>query len=366
MKINDVKKVIHAAYLANDTVLIQGQHGIGKSEIVRQFAEEQNMNFVDLRLSNNEVGDLIGIPHIVENGNSKVTTWAIPSWLQRIHESAQNGQHSLLFLDELNRAPLDVRQCGMQLVLDGQIHEHVLPIVNGRKTMIVAAINPADEYQVEELDPALLDRFLFVDAEVDAQTWLKWAKDSQKNQIVRDFIAEYPSRLHYTPAEGIGCTPRSWAKLSDFIDNANDIPNEILFQIIKGKVGSEVGSQFYTFFTNYVDVVKIEDIEKIVADNKDDVENIDELALIIAERIEATEAIQQSELAHSLAEKYMSKKDILPFLCYLYALRPEILIGFLKGYRKDKPNKYKKLAEIDTELNNKELFKRVVRAAEKE
>ena len=108
----------------------------------------------------------------------------------------------------------------------------------------------------------------------------------------------------------------------------------------------------------------MEDIEKIVNDNKEEFKNIDDLAALITEKMIDTEAIQKSEMAHQLAEKYMSKKDILVFLTYLYSLEVEICVSFLKGYRKDHPKLYKKLAQVDTEINDKELFKRIVRGAD--
>lgn len=365
MNIDSIKECIRAAMLADDTVIIEGVHGIGKSVGVKDFAQEEEYHFEPLFLSNQEVGDVIGSPDTVQVDDLKITTWSIPPWLHRINQAAAQGKKSILFLDELNRAQIDVRQSALQLVLDRRIHEHDLPVVDGCRTMVVAAINPADDYQVDELDPALLDRFLHVFAEADPKAWLKWARNNKVNQIVRDFISEHPDRLWWMPADGAdGATPRSWAKMGVYLDKVQSIPDEILFQIIKGKIGTEIGSQFYTFFKDYVDVIKMADIEKIVNDNKDEFQNIDDLASLISDKIANTEAIQKSEMAHQLADKYMDKKDILVFLAYLYSLEIEICVSFLKGYRKDEPKKYKKLAAVDTEINDKQLFKRIVRAAD--
>lgn len=365
MDIQSAKQVIKAASFADDAVIMEGPHGIGKSNIVKQYAKEEGFHIEELFLSQQEVGELIGIPHTIDQDGVKITTWSTPIWLQRIVKAAANGQRSVLFLDELNRAPIDVRQAALQLVLEGSLHEHDLPTVNGFRTQIVSAINPADDYQVDELDPALLDRFLHLSLEADVKAWLKWAREENVNQIVRDFITEYPDRIHWTPSDGgIGATPRSWAKLADFMDNVNDIPEEILFQIMKGKVGVEIGSQFYSFFKNYVDVVKMSDIEDIVNENSH-IEKVEDIAEIVAEKIEKVEAIQKTELCHQLADKYMGTDDILPFWVYLYSLPIEICVSFLKSYREDNIKLYKKLAEVDTKLNDKELFKRIIQAADR-
>lgn len=366
MDINSAKLVLHAAALADDAVLIEGKHGIGKSDIVRQFSKETYRHMEALFLSHQEVGDIIGIPRTIEKDGETITTWSVPIWLQRMREKAAQGIKCVLFLDELNRAPLDVRQSALQLVLERRIHEHELPIVDGERTMIVAAINPADDYQVDELDPALLDRFLPIYAEVDAKSWLKWAKETSVNEIVRDFIAENPDRLHWSPADGsIGSSPRSWAKLGNYMDNIDRIEPSVIFQIMKGKVGTEIGSQFHAFAKNYTKVIKVEDIEKVVKKYADSVSDIDDLSLHITELMGATEAIQKMEMANKLKDKYGDKDEMLPFLAYLYSIEIEILVAFLKSMRSDDPDAYKKLALVDGKVNNKELFRRIVVASEK-
>jgi hypothetical protein len=366
MDIQSCKGIIRAAANADDTVILEGPHGVGKSDIAKQIEQEDGYHMETLFLSHQEVGDLIGTPHTIMDGETAITTWSVPIWLQRMNIAAKGGKKCMLFLDELNRAPLDVRQSAMQLVLERQIHEHTLPTVDGFRCLVIAAINPADDYQVDELDPALMDRFLHAEVEADAQVWLDWARQNNVNQIVRDFIAEHPDRIHWTPADGgTGATPRSWTKLGSHMDNIKTIPAEITFQVMKGKIGKELASQFYTFFQNYVDVVKMADIEAIVAKNKDKYKKIEDLAALITKKIKKQEAIQKSELAQQFKDKYVKEGDMLPMLAYLYALEIEICVAFLKGFRKDDADGYKKLVDIDTKLNDKKLFKRIVQAADR-
>lgn len=368
MDIQMAKEIIAAAAIADDTVIMEGKHGIGKSNIVKQFCAENDYHLEELFLSHQEVGDLIGIPHTIEQETQTITTWSVPIWLQRMQKAASEGKHCLLFLDELNRAPIDVRQSALQLVLERQIHEHALPIVDGIRTMIVAAVNPADDYQVDELDPALLDRFLSIHVEADTRAWLEWARKENKNQIVRDFLSEHTDRLHMDVKgdDKKGPTPRSWDKLCDFMDNVDKIPNEILFQVIKGKLGQSVGAQFLSFYQHYSKVVKMEDIEKVIKKYKSKHDKIEDVATHVSKLMEKTEAIQKTEMIHQMANKFMKKDDIYPFLVYLYSLEVEICVAWLKSYRQDEPKLYKKLAEHDKEINDKELFKRVVKAAAKE
>ena len=425
MNINETLQLLHAADLANDTALLEGLHGIGKSEAVNQFAVENDYFCQELFLSMMDTGDLIGIPRTNTVGTSTITTWAQPDWFQRITDeafpqlnktsdlvftnkefeefvksrvsaaqvtrteindlyceffelpndslrvvmkdscvSSKRARRSVLFLDELNRSNLDVRQATLQLILNKELHSHKLPYVNGKCTIIVAAINPSDNYQVDELDPALLDRFIHAEVKADAKSWLTWARGKNLNQIVQDYIAEHPDRIHWTPKDGgIGATPRSWTKLAAFMDNIDSIPKEIQFQVMKGKIGSELAGQFLSFYNNYSKVIKLEDVEKLVEKHAKRSKNPETISKHVAKLIAKQEAIQKNQLAEALYEKYIKKQDdattALPALAFLYALEIELLASFLKSRKESDAQDYLKLAKFDKELNEKGLFTRI-------
>lgn len=366
MNIQSAKAMIHAASLVDDAILMEGPHGIGKSQIVEEFSDENGFYMYPLFLSHQDVGDIIGNPVTIEKDGHQLTTWTVPIWLQRMREKAAQGIRCVLFLDELNRAPLDVRQSALQLVLEGKIHEHELPVVDGHKTLIVSAINPAGDYQVDELDEALLDRFVHAEVEADVEAWLAYAKKKELNHVVRDFIAEFPDRLHWSPADGgVGSSPRSWTKLAKFMDVVDQVDKSVVFSFMKGRVGKEIASQFYTYFKNYVNVVKVEDVEAVVSEYADKTNTIEELSEHVADLMSRAEAIQKTEMAHKLKDKYNNKKDMLPYLAFLYSLEVELVVSFLKKVRADDPKHYTKLVKFDNDVNNKELFKRIVVASER-
>lgn len=358
--------VLKVAFMAEDAVLLEGPHGIGKSQIVEQFSNDNKMHMFPLFLSTQETGDLIGIPNDTVIEGEVVTTWSKPTWLKEMELMAAKGIHCVLFLDELNRAPLDVRQSALQLVLEGKIHEHQLPVVNGVKTLVVSAINPADDYQVQELDPALLDRFLCLTLKADSVEWLEWARNNNVIQAVRDFVAEFPDRLHYTPNEGKGPTPRAWAKLSALLQNAKDlnVAKNVLFDIIVGRLGNEVGAQFYGYYENYTEVIKADDIEDYIVSIDDESTHIEKLGEMTKEQFHSVEAIRKHEICNELAERHIGNETGKIALVYIYSLEMEIKIAFLKGFRDANPEKYAALAELDFKHNNKELFRQVVKASE--
>jgi len=333
MKISQMKQILKVHHLANDAVRMVGKHGMGKSQIVEQFAKENNYHIETLFLSQNEVADLIGIP-IQENG---VTYWSKPVWLKRMEDASKEGRHCVLFLDELSRAPLEVRQSALQLVLEGRIHEHKLPEKDGLRTLIVAADNPSDEYQTDELDPALLDRFGNYEVEVDVQGWLNWARKNSVNPVIMDYVAEFPDKLHFLPEDDTdkGATPRSWAKLSAIVSNFNEIDKGLQYSVIVSKIGSVVGSSFFHYYNNYIKVLKPEDIEKMLkGKNLKTEEGIIEAAKEISEKTQKLEAISAVELANKMKEKARKSKKWNNILTtYLESLNVEICVSIIKTWK---------------------------------
>jgi len=81
-------------------VFIHGSPGIGKSYIVNDIAKKNNLEIVDVRLSQLDAVDLRGIPSI----KGDQTKWMPPVFLPKDKDAK-----GILFLDELNSAPLSVQ-----------------------------------------------------------------------------------------------------------------------------------------------------------------------------------------------------------------------------------------------------------------
>jgi len=333
------------SHLSNEAVHQIGKHGLGKSKIIEQFAKEANMHIEILMLSQNEVADLIGMP-IEENG---ITYWSKPIWLKRMEDASAEGKHCILHLDELARAPLEVRQSALQLVLDKRIHEHHLPEFGGLSTLVVASDNPADEYQTDELDPALKDRFSTYEVEVDALGWLKWARANNLEEVVTDFIADYPDKLHFIPKNAEkdkGATPRGWHKLSDILKNIGTIKENLVLKVIEAKLGSTVGSSFYQHYVDYAKVMKVEDV--VDAIGKADITKKDgqeKVAKKISKLTKEMEQISASELAQKIkahieldddSEDKDKRVTYDTLTVYLASLNLEIMNSIYKNWKEDK------------------------------
>lgn len=255
-----------AVSAARYPVIMRGRHGIGKSWVVHQIAEELGLPVIEKRASQMMEGDLMGLPKIAENASSKaeeVTGYYPPDWLVQCSEV---GKPHLLFFDEVNRGVPEVRQGLFELTDSRKI--------NGVRlhpdTVVYAAVNPPDEYQVGEMDPAELDRYTVFDIEPTPEDWLNWAS-STKEVIpeIRDFITNNLGHLEHTKTfepNKVYPSRRSWHRLSktleqSCLDDDNSLVRDATtLHLSQGFVGYEAAASFDDFLKNYSRQVSAKDL----------------------------------------------------------------------------------------------------------
>ena len=223
---------------ADQNLMLVGNHGIGKSEILTDYLSGKGMKVVPLFLGQmSDPGDLIGIPN--RNDTTGKTEFMPPYWFPL------DGKPVVLFLDELNRARPEVLQTIMDLALNRTLAGRKLP--DGSR--IISAVNAGDQYQLTDLDPALVSRFNVVTFRPTVQEWLLWAEKVGVDARVRDFIRENPMWLDKNPDAkegadtGLDKTPdrRGWKRVSDILKTAGDI-SPIVTKAIAAIVGPKAAS----------------------------------------------------------------------------------------------------------------------------
>ena len=235
-------------------VLIRGRHGVGKSEVVYQIAAKLELPIVERRASQMTEGDLMGLPSI--DGES--TSWNPPDWFKLACDEAV-----LLFLDEIDRATIEVRQGIFELTDSRKLNGHHLH----PDTVIFGAINGGQhgaQYQVGEFDPAELDRWTVFDVEPTNKDWLDWAHDNCDGAIY-DFISQNRQHLEHGgdfEPNKVYPSRRSWKRLNDCLVKGKllEEASPVLFNLACGYVGFEAGVAFNDFVENYERVVTVEDI----------------------------------------------------------------------------------------------------------
>jgi len=184
MKPNTVLECLNILYDANVPGMLWSDTGLAKSALVKQLAKERGAKIVDLRLATQEPGDIIGMPGV--DPETGFTVWARPSWWDWEEE-----QEGVLFLDEINRAPKEVRQAVFQVLTERHLHTHVLP----KNVRIFGACNPPDgDYLTETLDPALNARWCHLKVTPDAEQWIENCSKFIHPDVL-GYIAASPSQI---------------------------------------------------------------------------------------------------------------------------------------------------------------------------
>ncbi len=218
-----------ARHRESSSLMIWGPPGVGKSSLVAQVAEEQELELVDVRLSQLAPTDLRGLP-VAEQG---VSTWYPPEFLPRCGRG-------ILFLDELNMATPAVQGVAQQLVLDRKVGNYTVP----EGWMIWAAGNRReDQASVFQMPAPLANRFLHFTVEPSLKDFREYGRKVGLHERLLAFLAFRPELLHRLDAQQPAWpSPRTW-ELAHRLLQA-DLP-------VHAAVGDAAAGEFEAFVQVY-------------------------------------------------------------------------------------------------------------------
>jgi hypothetical protein len=240
----DVSELIEVLRLTppEQNIMLIGKHGLGKSQILTSFYQTKKMKVVAFFLGQmSDPGDLIGLMYKDhETGHSEFLP---PYWWPA------DNKPIVLFLDELNRARPEILQSVQDLTLNKTLAGKQLP----KGSVVISAVNEGDEYQLTDLDPALVSRFNLYEFAPTVEDWLLWANEKAIDKRVITFIQK---NHHFLDPEdtsdndgalstGLNKTPdrRAWEKVSNFVTLLKEI-EDIHVKIIAGIVGVKAAISF--------------------------------------------------------------------------------------------------------------------------
>ncbi|MFP3190083.1 MAG: hypothetical protein RXR31_01925, partial [Thermoproteota archaeon] len=284
----------------------------GKDVYISQADVYRNPNkfflFYDLRLTELEPQDLMGLPRItglyISSTESKsITTYAPPSWAMLLSIPGIDG---ILFLDEItNVQRQDVISAAYKLFLDKSSGN----LKFSNNIMVVSAGNPVPQsteesarYGVANPLPApLLNRVIVIG--VEAPTVDQWKEYMDReygtdwDTTVYEFLLAKPefswentSRRNYQVYENEP-TPRSYTNLALISMQLRDNTEQLKSAAI-GLIGSIAGEAYYKFVTETKKSVTAEQLLK-------------DPQLLFTTNFRREELV---ELAHAIATLYRTKK----------------------------------------------------------
>ena len=218
---------------------IVGEAGISKTSIVKELANEMDLNFIRLNCAEIEASDLVGYPLVEYNvckgndclwisdkliqdyilqgyhatGQSRMG-YAKPTWLV-----GKEDKPVLLLLDDHSRALPMVLQAAMRITDEQEYISWALP----KGSTVVLTTNPSGgDYMVTEEDEAMKTRYLTVNMKASVQDWAVWAEKVALDPRFINFMLKHPEIIEGTSKNDKGeevkkSNLRQWTKFFDTI-----------------------------------------------------------------------------------------------------------------------------------------------------
>lgn len=256
--LNELKEVIALAYETRQPIFIFGSPGIGKSQVIAEFARGKNLPLLDIRTAGRDPSDIAGY-HFVQPKDNKLVHYLPEEW------PTDPESKGIIFYDELADASKTVQNVCYSVLLDRQMNNRPLP---DGWWVCAAGNTPEDGSMAEEISTALSDRCIIVKVRADVETYLQWAGTRLRPEVVA-FLKLNPEHLDNNEQQVrddnlVGPTPRSWDAVSKILDSAekNSISPRGVFFTLAGKLGQAVATEFSAYLADSKNAVPIEEYFK--------------------------------------------------------------------------------------------------------
>jgi hypothetical protein len=283
MNISQFKQAIKICMKADIPLFAWGPPGIGKTEGVRQLADELNIGFISITAPLLQPVDLLGLP---DRDNHK-TIWLRPDILPTEGEG-------IILIDEIPDATPLMQKAFYSLILEHRIQSHIIP----KSWYICGAGNRAEDKTFSSTIPsALITRFAHIGvccsapdftestvekADIDIDDFVSYAVNNFNSLIsaYSKFRPEFTYRHQSTPRT-LEYTSRLLNTVSNPFDNGLSF---VFSELVKGTLGSEVGLEFVRFIKLATEIPSldliIKDPDNAVIPTKKDVQYAVVTALI--------------------------------------------------------------------------------------
>lgn len=245
IKLTQAAELITLALKAKLVPMLHGSPAVGKSAVIKQIAEDFNLKVIDLRLSQCDPTDLMGFPNIDQ---ARARAGYVPMETFPIEGDPLPKGFSgwLLFLDEVNSAPIGVQAASYKLILDRMVGIHHLH----KNVAIVCAGNlETDGAIVQPMSTALQSRLVHIEVRPDLKDWLDFANTNHFDYRITSYLEFRPDHLYtFDPdhSDKTYASPRTWEFMNKLLKVMGK-PEKHHLALLAGTIGEGVGREFYGF-----------------------------------------------------------------------------------------------------------------------
>ena len=324
IRLSDAKLIIKIAMKNKTPVMMWGPPGTGKSSIVNQVAEEDSLNLIDVRLAQLDPTDIRGLPFLDQE--AKAAIWYTPGFFPKRGEDgkALDGP-GILFLDEIEKAPVSVKNAALQLVLDRCVGDYTLP---DDWVIICAGNREEDGCFSAPLGSALSNRMIHIEIKADVDTWAKWARGREIYEDIVAFLHFKPELLYKATGHNAFPTPRSWVMAATLIQDVKE--EGMRKRLLEAAVGEGACNEFIVWNKVY--------------------RNVDPEAILEGKMPKFEREDQSVRYAVALAVAfYTRKKGVKKYMTgiskFLHMIPPELRVVF---FRQQTPQAMSEFAKDDS------------------
>ena len=224
---SEIPELIDLCYRSHNNLLIVGNPGTGKSTIIKSM-ENEGYKVTMLTGSSTYEETVNGIPYRDSSKQSKtgndMSVYNVPSWLEDIcnHEGKQ-----ILMIDEFNTADPQVIKTFLSVLTERKVPTQPDELKIPDNCVIVAAMNPAEQNDGEQLIRPLKSRFMVVELVSNRDTFLDYIKNNHGSKNLSDDEVENLLKATETERWGVESAytelnPRSFTNFVRALDTALD------------------------------------------------------------------------------------------------------------------------------------------------
>jgi len=226
--------------------------GQSKSSLIKEIAKENNKLVIDLRLSQCDPTDLLGMPCIVNGIASYKPFNTFPIKGDKLPEGYTGW---ILLLDEFNSASLSVQAASYKLTLDRMVGQYELH----ESVRIICAGNLAsDKAIVNRLSTAMQSRLIHLHLEMETEEWLDWATKNSLDYRIISYVQFKPQILKsFDPKHNdyTFCCPRTLEFASKLIKGTE--PN---LALLAGALGEACAREFHGYCMIFNELPTLKDL----------------------------------------------------------------------------------------------------------
>lgn len=243
-------------------VCLMGPAGIGKTEVVRQVAEEQGLAFLSYSVTHHTRQSAIGLPRLseceVDGRTVPITEYTMSEIIAEVYRVMRESgkKEGILFLDEFNCASETLRPIMLQLLQSKTFGPHAIP--DG--WMLVLAGNPS-EYNVSAraLDAVTADRLRMLWLQPDYNAWRAYMVSRGVHPVVLSYLDDYRRQFYVFEKGKDGealVTARGWEDLSVMLRMMEEFGYPVDLPFVAQYIQSaQVAREFISYYHQYSTII---------------------------------------------------------------------------------------------------------------